>query len=150
MSFPIQGGSPYYGGNSNQPYNPFTLPRGFNQQTGGTSNAGNGYQPYTKRSTYDQVLRNNRKTEEEMRPEQLEKQLELLQTRKGEVDSLTFQLQNTQDPAMKKLLQGQLDETNAGFHDLQALVDQHYKGLTSGFVGTENRLDHIGSFVTMV
>ncbi len=124
--------------------NPFQLPKGSGDY--GT----NGFQSYLGRGNLDQQLNDRRKQQEQRLPEQLQQLLEQLKQREQEIARLRQQLEGAKDPTMKKELESMMNQKSSGFFSLQGQVNQHYKGLSSGFAGQENKIDHIGSFVTQV
>lgn len=70
--------------------------------------------------------------------------------REQEINRLDYQIQNAGDPALKRNLELNRNVQNAGFASLQGEFSRQSGSSGGGFVGNENKIDHIGSFVTLV
>ena len=126
----------------------FQLPVTWGQNT--TSSGGAGYQPYQDRSKVDDQLRDRQKLRSQEQPEQLQQMRNRIFIREGEIEKLRKQLHGANDPLIKRALEQSVNTKNAGYSSLQSEYNQMFSGITSGFVGNEGKIDHIGSFVTIV
>lgn len=152
MDFRITGAgsnrNPFQQVNRYQQQNPFQLPVTWGENT--SSAGGTGYTPYLDRSKIDEQLRERRNQRSGEKPLELSQMRERIATRQTEIDGIQKQLRNTNDPELKRYLESNMNIKNAGFASLQGEYNKYFTGITSGFVGNEGKIDHIGSFVTTV
>lgn len=136
-------------GTQRQQTNPFVLPQ--NGQKNGQPVSGSDIDPYALRPNQNQQYSNARRRQQDSkRPQSLEQLNNQLQQQEKEVQALRRQLEGIQDPQRKKSLEQTMQQKTAGLSSLQGMISLQYKGLSSGFAGQENKVDHIGSFITQV
>lgn len=74
--------------------------------------------------------------------------LQILNQRRDEVAELHKQLLDTKNPFERQQLEASLSYKSSGTTGLKHNIASSYDGPGGGFVGSENRIDYIGSFAT--
>lgn len=91
---------------------------------------------------------NRKKRNSAMNPESVQRMLGQLSLQQGEVSRLRAQIDAAKDPAMRERLESTLGQKSTSFNNLQSQISLQFKALSSGFLGSENKVDNVGSFVT--
>lgn len=131
--------------------NPFQLPVTWGQNTSSAGGAGGtDLNPFLNRAGLDDDLRNRRNQQSKQRPEELGRIQQKIWEREQEISRLDYQIQNAGDAGLKRSLESTRQVQNAGFASLQGEFARQSGATGGGFVGNENKIDHIGSFVTLV
>lgn len=123
--------------------NPNEARNGSQPFTGGLSE----YQNFLEDSQRNRGL-NDRKKKNGLNPDNLQRMMSQITQQQNDINRLKFQIESSQDPMLKDRLQSTLGEKSTSFFSLQNTLSQQFKALCSGFLGSENRTDHVGSFVT--
>jgi len=103
---------------------------------------------YIRNGQHKKQLQDRRNRLNTERSGSLHEMLLRLNRGRQEVNSLQFQLNNVQNPFQKRILEAQLGHKTAGTSFIEHSLSSSYDPGASGFVGSENRIDTIGSFVT--
>lgn len=94
------------------------------------------------------ALEQRKKSISQSQPQSMKDMLQQLSTQQQEVNRLKHQLDSTNDPALQQLLKEQYGAKSQNYSSLEAQVSLMFRGPGGGFVGSEGKIDHIGSFVT--
>ncbi|MCE3236183.1 MAG: hypothetical protein K0Q50_2363 [Vampirovibrio sp.] len=81
-------------------------------------------------------------------PDNVNRMLSQLSLQQGEVSRLKNQIDAAKDPLLRDRLESSLGQKSLSFNNLQSQISLQFKALNSGFLGSENKIDHPGSFVT--
>jgi hypothetical protein len=126
---------------------PSTGNNGAQPQTGG--NGGSEVtQDYIKNSHRKKSLLDHKKIVTQQRDGGTQHKLQLLNQRRDEVNNLHKQLMAAKNPFERQQLESALGLKSAGTNAMEHNVGSSYDGPGGGFVGSENRIDYVGSFVT--
>ncbi len=106
------------------------------------------YQNFLQDSQRNRSLNERKKKNGLLSPENLQRMMLQISQQQNEIDRLKYQIESSKDPSLKNSLQSRLGEKSTNFFSLQNTLSQQFKALGSGFLGSENRTDHVGSFVT--
>jgi hypothetical protein len=118
-------------------------------KTGGSGNSDSELQTFMDAQFRKRnALENRKKNSAQSQPKTMQEMLQDLNTQRAEVDRLKHQLDSTNDPALHRLLQEQFGSKSQSFSSLESQVSLLFRGPGGGFVGSEGKIDHIGSFVT--
>lgn len=155
MDFRISGAggyrNPFQDAYRYQRNNPFQLPVTWGSNTSSAGGAGGtDYNPFLNRAGLSDDLRSRRNQRTEQRPETLSQMENKLWVRQQEINRLDYQIQNAGDAGLKRSLESTRSVQNTGLISLQGEFDRQSGTVGGGFVGNENKIDHIGSFVTLV
>jgi len=106
------------------------------------------YQNFLQDSQRNRSLNERKKKNGLLSPENLQRMMLQISQQQSDIDRLKYQIEASKDPSLKNSLQSRLGEKSTNFFSLQNTLSQQFKALSSGFLGSENRTDHVGSFVT--
>lgn len=107
-----------------------------------------GSQNFLSETLRDRDQLGRKKKNGAMNPDTVNRMLSQLSLQQGEVSRLRAQIDAAKDPLMKDRLESTLGQKSLSFNNLQSQISLQFKALNSGFLGSENKVDHPGSFVT--
>jgi hypothetical protein len=105
-------------------------------------------QSFLSAAQYQRDNEARRKKNGGLSSENLQRMLSQISQQQNDINRLKYQIEASKDPFLKTRLQSTLGEKSNNFFSLQNTVSQQFKNLSSGFLGSENKTDHVGSFVT--
>jgi len=103
---------------------------------------------YIKQSQHKKKLQQRRHLLDSERSTSMHEMLQRLERSRHEVHGLQRQFGIEENPFKKRILEGQLGHKTAGTAKIEHSLESSYDPAASGFLGSENRIDSVGSFVT--
>lgn len=103
---------------------------------------------YIRNGQHKKQLQDRRNRLNNERSGSLHEMLLRLNRGRQEVNGIQQQLANVENPFQKRILETQLGSKSARTSFIEHSLSSSYDPAASGFVGSENRIDSIGSFVT--
>lgn len=125
---------------------------GENGQSKQNSGGANGSPPimdqYIRESQRKKALSDRKNMQNDQKSGNLGEMMLKLAERKEEVNGLRRDALSVTDPSKKKILENNLYSKSAATTDLDHDLNFSYNSSGGGFVGSEGRIDYVGSFVT--
>jgi hypothetical protein len=121
---------------------------GHANKTGGANNGPPVMDDYIRDAQRKKALNDRKNSQSDQKNGNMNAMVQKLYQRQQEVNGLKREVLSVNEPSRKKILEADINSKSAGTIALNHDLNSSYNASGGGFVGSEGRVDYVGSFVT--